>query len=396
MTNENGSENNSSTLILVGDVMLGGEFPVFKNENNLDWSYPFLKLQPLFSNADIVFANLECPLSDEGPPRADKEMALHAPPDSLKAFRHLNCSVVSIGNNHINDYGEQGLSKTIELLKTNEIPYFGAGSNLQEASKEVVLDKNGLKISFLGYTTDDMHVRSIIAGPNTAGCAPYDFARIRDDINKIRNESDVICISLHWGYELHRFPAPEQIDLAHRIIDAGADIIIGHHPHVIQGFEKYRHGIIFYSLGNFFFSSYWDKCGVVKGKKKETKRFMIAECQISRGKVELLRVWPGSMNQDYQLVLFEGRKRKKVDIEIDLLSREIERSDYEAFWKTYKGEFSKEREHSTVEALPARIRELGISGCIAAIQEKGVKGNLQVLITMMRVLFWRIKKVSRR
>ena len=177
---------NSVTVILTGDIMLGGEFLTFKNERNLDWTYPFLKAKSVFDGADIVFGNLECPLSNHGPMRADKAMALYSPPDSIRALLYLNCSVVSLGNNHINDYGEEALSKTIDILTANGVLSFGAGKNLEEASRGITIERNGLRISFLGYTTDEEHVKSIIAGPNTAGCASYDFARIKDDIDRVR------------------------------------------------------------------------------------------------------------------------------------------------------------------------------------------------------------------
>ena len=153
--------------------------------------------------------------------RADKGSILYAPPESISALKYLNYNILSIGNNHINDYGEGGLIKTIEILKNKKIPLFGAGRNLKEANKEVIIERNGLNICFLGYTTDERHVKSIIADADTVGCVFYDIKNIKEDINRVKDASDIICISLHWGHEYYLYPSPEQVELAHQIIDIG-------------------------------------------------------------------------------------------------------------------------------------------------------------------------------
>ena len=126
MNSEEKKNRGDVTLLLTGDIMLGGEFLKFKNERNVGYEYPFRNIKNLFEEADVVFGNLECPLSKDGVIRADKGSILYAPPDSVSALKYLNYEVISLGNNHINDYGEGGLTKTIEILKNEKIPFFGA------------------------------------------------------------------------------------------------------------------------------------------------------------------------------------------------------------------------------------------------------------------------------
>lgn len=372
------------TVLLTGDIMLGGEFLEYKNEHDASYEYPFRNLKKVFEEVDIVFGNLECPLSKDGVIRADKGSILYAPPDSINALKYLNYNILSIGNNHINDYGEGGLIKTIEILKNEKIPFFGAGRNLEEANREVIIEKNGLKICFLGYTTDEKHVKSIIANANTAGCVFYDFKKIKEDIEKLKTQSDIICISLHWGYEYYQYPSPEQVELAHQIIDAGAHIVIGHHPHIIQGFERYKHGIIFYSLGNFFFPDFHDKSGYLHKWQEESNKSIIAKCQVSKRKVGEIEILFSFMNADYQVVILDGKDEKEAILELDRISKEIKRNDYKDFWENYSKKRSKElSEMELAIGMPRllqRMKELGVRGCIRRVSMRNIKGVSRMLV----------------
>ena len=367
---------NKVNLFITGDVMLGGEFLTHKDKRDLSWESPFKKVKPFFEDADIVFGNLECPLSNDGPVRADKDMALYAPLDSVSAIKYLNYNVLSLGNNHINDYGEEGLIKTIEILKSEKIPFFGAGRNIKEANREVIIERSGLKICFLGYTTSEEHVKSIIADADTAGCVFYDINRIKEDINKVKNDSDIICISLHWGFENYLYPSLEQVKLAHQIIDAGAHIVIGHHPHVIQGFEKYKHGVIFYSLGNFFFPNFYMKSGSLHKWQEENNKSIIAKCKVSRRGLEEIEILCGFMNTDYQVEILDGKDGEEAIFEIERVSEEIDRDDYEYFWHTY----TKERAQEQTKALLKRVNELGIKGCVRKISMRSIKYVTKIII----------------
>ena len=393
------SEGNSLTLLLIGDVMLGEDFIRFKQEEGVGYEYPFEKCKKVFGDANIVFGNLEGTLSKSGPLR-EKGPNLYSPPDSISALKYLNFDVVSLGNNHINDFGTEGILETIEILRENEILSFGAGRNLNEANEEVIIDKNGFKLSFMGYTTDEKHVKSIIADVDAAGCVFYDFKKIKEDIERLKSQSDIICISLHWGYEYYKYPSPEQIELAHQIIDNGAHIVIGHHPHIIQGFERYKHGIIFYSLGNFFFPNFCDQSGYMQKWREENNKSIIAKSVINivnnKAKIREVKILPAYMSEVYQVVILDGKGKEEAISEIEEISKEINRNDYESFWYNYHKK--KVRELTQIELdillprLIQRIRELGIKGCMINISIRNAKNVSGLLIRCLS--FWLDKSLS--
>jgi len=169
----------------------------------------------------------------------------------LKEFLSIQgIDTVSIANNHILDYGKEGFKKLIEYLNKNSIRYFGAGMNILEASKALGINFNGDNWAFVAYawTLTD----AISATKNNPGVAPLEKNFMIRNIEKLRKENDEVCVICHWGYEYEKYPLPAHRKLAHSLIDAGATLVIGHHPHRIQGIEYYRGRMIAYSLGNFY------------------------------------------------------------------------------------------------------------------------------------------------
>ena len=166
---------------------------------------------------------------------------------------------MNLANNHIMDYYSEGLMDTIALLDENNIFHVGAGNNLEEARKPAIIEKNGIKVGIIGYSDMAHYYFSgnptikFSAEENEAGVAPLVEDYIMEDIQKLRPEVDLLLVSLHWGVEESFYIPPEQRDLAHRIIDAGADAILGHHPHQFQGIELYNGKPVIYSMGNFIF-----------------------------------------------------------------------------------------------------------------------------------------------
>ena len=164
--------------------------------------------------------------------------------------------------------------------------------------------------------------------------------------------------------------------MAHQIIDAGAHIIIGHHPHVIQGFERYKNGVIFYSLGNFFFPNFYMKSGVLHKWQEENNKSIIAKCKISKKGVEEIEMLCSFMNTDYQVDILNGKDKEEAIFEIEKISTEINREDYEYFWHIY----TKERTQELTKALLKRMRELGIIGCIRKISIRNIKSVIKMLV----------------
>jgi poly-gamma-glutamate capsule biosynthesis protein CapA/YwtB (metallophosphatase superfamily) len=179
----------------------------------------------------------------------DKEFVFKMKPEFLSQLRSAKVSLVNCANNHTADFGFNGILETIQQLDSAGIRHVGVGKDFADARKPVVLVVHGIRIGFLGYGG----VKEFIAGKGSPGTNSRNEQFILNDIRRLRSSVDAVVVSLHWGEELALEPDQDQIALAHKIIDGGADLIIGHHPHVLQGIERYRDKIIAYSLGNFIF-----------------------------------------------------------------------------------------------------------------------------------------------
>ncbi len=211
--------------------------------------HPFSKIAPALKAADIAFANLENPLSDVG--RLTGKF--RGSPALAGAIASAGIDVVSTANNHALDLGEAGLIDTIESLAAAGIPNVGTGPDLDRATAPVFLERNGLRFAFLGYSLLENSGALGFASSDRSGVAPLDPILVAEDVKAVRDQADYVIVSFHWNRELIRDVHPVARAIAHRIIDAGADLIIGHHPHVPQGVEVYHGGIVLYSLGNFVF-----------------------------------------------------------------------------------------------------------------------------------------------
>lgn len=236
------------SILFCGDVTLANHFENHVGNNTV---YPFEKI-PWFDDADLTMINLENPLTSRGS-AVDKKFTFRALPVYAKMLATSGIDIVTLGNNHIYDFGSQGLFDTIDYLRKENIYYVGAGRNNSEARHPVIFFRKGLKIAFLGFYGTHKHSDSYPAQIDSAGTALRQLNLIEQDIRKIRNDVDLIIVNFHWGTEKATKPGDDQIAFAHNVIDFGADMIIGHHPHVLQGIEKYKNKIIAYSLGNFIF-----------------------------------------------------------------------------------------------------------------------------------------------
>lgn len=200
--------------------------------------------------------NLEGPITDNISKIKKRGEHLKQGRLSLDILKSWNVIGVCLANNHIMDYGEEGLKDTIRILQDNNIQYLGAGLNLDEAIKPLEFNDEGRKIILFNYAWNVEE--AVYAKKKRAGCAPKREKLILGQIKQSRLKnptSKIICV-LHWGFEYNLLPMPIDIDLAHKIADSGADFIIGGHPHNIQPIEKYKQSFICYSLGNAYFSSF--------------------------------------------------------------------------------------------------------------------------------------------
>ncbi len=267
--NETGKESNTRNktdekemlhIIATGDIMLGRGVSSNIKDRNLDFIYPFTEVKSILDDGDIVFGNLEQPITESTEClNADFKYILKSGTEAISGLSFAGFDILSLANNHIMDYYETGLSDTLSVLENNNIASVGAGCDLYNARKPAIIEKNGIRVGFLAYTdmADIVHIGNpsikFAAEQVKAGVAPLNPALIEEDICMLRDKVDILAVSLHWGIEDSYNVTEEQIELAHKICDFGADIILGHHPHRFQGIEIYQSKPIIYSLGNFIF-----------------------------------------------------------------------------------------------------------------------------------------------
>jgi len=258
-------ETNPITLILVGDIMLnrGVEYIIQKEGRPTgpasgypgypDFRFPFLKIADDLKGAELLFGNLEGPISDKGN-KVGSIYSFRNNPKVIEGLKFAGFNVISLANNHAFDYGREALEDTLLRLKDANIDYIGAGFDESEAYSPILKEIKDTKIAFLAYT--NLGPENWKATGNNSGIAwisEDNFEKIREEIKKAKENCDILIISLHAGEEYQTAPTQFQIDFAKMAIDSGADIVIGHHPHVVQSNEVYNGGYIFYSMGNFVF-----------------------------------------------------------------------------------------------------------------------------------------------
>lgn len=236
------------SLILFGDVNLGRM--VGRELVRGDTVYPFRNVVDTLSKADVVFVNLESQLSDQdGVTQHPKyNLIFTGPPIGAVSLRRANVSVVSTANNHAFDYGMRALRETIVRLQGSGVQVVGTSFDSVGGSIPTIVERGGIRIGFLAYA---QFVN--LKGPWAGRIALYDSVQCRRDIKELRPKVDVVVVSYHGGVEYSDRPSPKLRREFRLLIDAGADLVVGHHPHYVQGIESYHGKLIFYSLGNFVF-----------------------------------------------------------------------------------------------------------------------------------------------
>lgn len=201
---------------------------------------------------DRLVLNLEGPLRGRAA-LADRPVILAQSEACGQVLREIGAVAVDLANNHMLDWGPDGLSRLIENLDGHGIVHFGAGGTLAEAAALKVVEEAGRRVGLLGF---GWSVEGCVeAGPSRAGVAPMSAPLVLDLVKRSRPVVDFLAVSFHWGYEYELLPLPAHRELAWQTVDSGADLVIGHHPHVVQASETYRGKRIHYSLGNFYFGS---------------------------------------------------------------------------------------------------------------------------------------------
>ncbi len=277
-------------LLFVGDIMLSRLIGDIMVRNN-DWRYPFLETADFLKSADITFGNLEGPISAKGT-NMGSMYSFRADPRAIEGLLYAGFDVLSIANNHIWDYGAEAFKETLQILGDNGIRYIGGGYDYEEAHAPVVIDVKGTKIAFLAYT-NVLPTSLGLKGSKPAVAFP-DINEMTRDIEKAKKVADVIVVSFHWGTEYATTHTEEQETVAHAAIGAGANIIVGHHPHVVGEIEEYDGGYIAYSLGNFVFDQNFSE---------DTGRGLMFEVTLKNKEIQRIEPLTVTFNTSYQPIL---------------------------------------------------------------------------------------------
>lgn len=316
-----------AVITAVGDVTLGYDGhhlePILERLNEEDaFNYPFANVRDNFQG--VVFCNLEGTLTIHRK-RLPKKFNFKADPKYIDCLTRAGIDIVSIANNHTMDYCTEGLEETIETLDSRGIKHAGAGINLEGARKEVYINENGLNICFIAYSMTGPE--QVFAGKDKAGTSgSYSKDAIKsfieEDFKRARQNSDFIITSFHWGIERQYYPTAVQKELARHAIDNGANVVLGHHPHVLQGIEEYNNGIIFYSLGNFMFSG---------NSNPSDKDSIIAKILIDENGLKDYSIIPvkiRSHNAPYQPFVLKGEERRKVVKRLNQYSSDFKHKEF--------------------------------------------------------------------
>jgi poly-gamma-glutamate capsule biosynthesis protein CapA/YwtB (metallophosphatase superfamily) len=270
------------TLAAVGDVLLARG--VGRQISKHGDSYPLAKVAPILRSADLAFFNLECPLSNRGAPTHFKYL-FRANPALAHSLRAGGLNVASLANNHSMDYGRDALMDTAQALRRAGISPVGAGATRARAIQPVVIVVRGLKVGFVAYTdVDNFGVSPRSDRPTSARVYESTLAK---EVRAAKSKADVLIVSFHWGNEYWKRPDDRQRQLAKIAIDNGADLILGHHPHVLEPTATYHGKTVVYSMGGFV----WDP--IVPGAEKSA----IYLFNLSKNKAKLVRTIPALVVQ---------------------------------------------------------------------------------------------------
>lgn len=289
----------------VGDILLDRGIRKKINEHGVD--YPFELVAPFISSFDLAFCNLECPVSTRGT-STRKLYCFRADTGFFAGVQNAGFDIFSLANNHIADWGLVACLDTRDLIERHGLVAVGVGKSDQEARQPRVVRKNGLTFAFAAYMGNPL---TGILGPQySAGLAKVSCEEIISDIQQVREQVDFIIISMHWGTEYVHIPEKHQVEWAHRLIDAGADLIIGHHPHVLQSFEVYKNRFILYSLGNFVFDQH-------KLYQRQSGMF---SCVFRKGRIDSVMFHPVLL-EDFRPGFAADSSRTLIETQFSALSR---------------------------------------------------------------------------
>ncbi|AFV22747.1 poly-gamma-glutamate biosynthesis protein [Methanolobus psychrophilus R15] len=330
---------NNIKLIAVGDIIL----------NTKTDYHPFEKVMNVLETKDILFGNIETVLSVEGK-KSKKSVILNSPPESVKYLIDADFDVLNIANNHMLDLGIEGLKSTLNVLDKSNLNYIGINC-AKSNSNYLILEKKSIKLGFIGYTIGRFKQNK------EPSLCKLNEKQIISDIKSLKTKCDFVIVSLHWGTENVFYPSPKQIDLAHRLIDNGATLILGHHPHVVQGIEKYKNGLIAYSLGNFQFDT--------KISQSKTNDSVIFSVDFDENGIRGYKLIPVVINDNFIPMIAEGEVKDNILMFVNDVSEPLCINKFTNKW--WFEEISKEYLAGNLNSYRKRVKKYGIIPLIECI-----------------------------
>lgn len=286
-------------LIFGGDVMLSRTVEQ-KMEKYNDYAWPFKKIAELLSTADIAIINLESPLTHSSKYSVPSEsFSFNANPKSLQGLTLAGIDLVTLANNHFGNQGINGMRDTFQLLQENGFAFVGAGKNSVEAHQPALMEKNGITFSFLNYGYPE---NLYVANSSTPGIANMNIDVMEKNIKLAKQKSNITIVIMHAGVEYTNQPNEQQKNFARKAIDAGADLVIGHHPHWVQTTEIYHEKPILYSLGNLIFDQMWSK---------ETQQGVLAKIIFKDNSISSIEIIPIKIKDYGQPEIISDQKEKE-------------------------------------------------------------------------------------
>lgn len=290
---------NKVRILIFGDISL-------MHMNEKSFSYGPI-MQRLIRNSDLVVGNLECPITSSKKKKPYQAVNLFA--DSSKLSLLNDFTAVSLANNHIQDYGNEGIVDTIKALDACHISHFGVGATKNDALEPFLAQCGYMKLAIFGAT------RYANANKNEWGTASDDSVALYKKIKEYKQKGYFVIVFMHWGYEYVRIPSPRERRIGHRCIDSGADFVIGSHPHIYQGIEEYKGKSIVYSLGNaIFHSSVFEGLSFIPNDPRLFTSYAINLAVDSELNYQVNVFGYHTSNKEIELLVKEGNERIKKDI----------------------------------------------------------------------------------
>ena len=310
----NHSDSNIAQFTFVGDIMLGRSVKTKGELNN--YEDVFKGVSYLWKDSQYVSGNIESALLDNPDEfeKSDKEIHLYSETKVANLLKNNGFTMANLSNNHLGDFGREGVLSTINAVKNAGLNYVGAGENINDAAKYDIQDVNGIKVATIGIS--DIVPKDFSASRTEAGILSTMYPGYNRLVYEASQQADLVVVNLHWGIEYGVDETEEQEKIAKALIDAGADVIIGSHPHVLQPIQTYKDGIIFYSMGNFVFDQGWSR----------TKDSMVLNYYINENGEGTFEVVPVRIENGYPVATTNKFYQKRI---FATLTKNLDKSKFE-------------------------------------------------------------------